>query len=216
MKKILMMLITIACIFGLTELPVEAGEDTGGTQVTEMNQVMTVQEACDAKEQPDENAAVVMSYEAGSSAWVTGETLDGWYRVSYQGKEAYIPKASTTELQIQVDGESEEENENGESGSENKAPVTLAEAGIDTEMAALEAENELIVEEVERMRSEAKRSQIWKIVIVILVIGIFVVGIFSTVKTKKKKDGAQKDGKTVDPKNGADSVDVIDLDKDEE
>jgi len=192
----------MACIFGLTELPVMAEGASDEIRITEMNQVMTVQSDCEARELPDENSSPVMSYEAGSPVWVVGESADGWYKVSYQGKEGYIPKDSVTDLQLRPEGEE---------GESEAAPVTLTEAGLDTEMAALEAENELIVEEVERMRGEEKRSQAWKIVIAILVAGIFAAGIFSAVRPKKKKDE-----KTRAPEMGDGSADVALPDKDEE
>lgn len=262
--RVLAALMSMICFFGLTELSVKAAE--GGASITEMNQVMTVQTACDARETPDENSGIVMSYEAGASIWVTGEVPGGWYRVSYQGKEGYVPKEAVIELQVLIEKGSGEGISADEAGNDNAAQatapteaatsaedvtstedaastesvtstegaasaegvttteaVTLTEAGLDTEMAALEAENELIVEEVERMRSEAKRSQIWKVVIVILVIGIFVAGIFTTMQSKKKKkDGVQEADKDEDSLQGKDSLqrdddaDIIDLDKDEE
>ena len=215
--RILAALMSIICILGLTELSVMAGENSEEALITEMNQVMTVLTDCDAREKPDKNSGIVMNYEAGASIWVTGESPEGWYRVSYQGKEGYVPQEAITELQVQMGGTSEDENNTDAIGDNNAAQsVTLKEAGLDTEMAALEAENELIVEEVERMRSEAKRSQIWKIVIAILVIGIFVIGIFCTVQSKKKKKNeVQAAGSKEEPEEAADRIEVIDLDKDE-
>ena len=67
--------------------------------------------------------------------WVVGETQDGWYKISYQGKESYIPKDSTTDLQVEIEGQ---------------GTVDLVEAGLDGELAAVEAEGKMLVEEVER------------------------------------------------------------------
>lgn len=204
MKKIriVALFVLMICFLGLTELTVMAQEESDGIPVTEMNQIMTVQTDCDARQTPDENSEVMMSYTAGSSVWVIGETENGWYKVSYQGKEGYILIETVTDLQLQTETEQEES-------------VTLTEAGLDTEMAALEAENEMIVEEVERLRAEEKRSQIWKIVIGLLVVGIFVTGIISTMQSKKKKDGSGE-GRRAASKSRTDRMEVVDLDADEE
>ena len=84
---------------------------------------------------------------------------------------------------------------------EGQGTVDLVEAGLDGELAAVEAEGKMLVEEVERQRTETKRSRIWTIVIVVLIIGIFVTGIISTVK-KEKDGGAKSDGKKDDSKKG--------------
>lgn len=204
MKKIRIVALfaLMICFLGLTELMVMAQEESDGIPVTEMNQIMTVQTDCDARQTPDENSEVMMSYTAGSSVWVIGETENGWYKVSYQGKEGYILFETVTDLQLQTETEQEES-------------VTLTEAGLDTEMAALEAENEMIVEEVERLRAEEKRSQIWKIVIGLLVVGIFATGIISTMQSKKKKDGSGE-GCRAASKSRTDRMEVVDLDADEE
>lgn len=60
---------------------------------------------------------------------------------------------------------------------------------LDQEMKAMEAENQIVVEEVERQRAEKKNSMIWGVVIVLLVIGIFAVGILSTMRSEREKDG---------------------------
>ncbi len=59
---------------------------------------------------------------------------------------------------------------------------------LDREMAAMEAEGQLVVEEVERQRAEHKRAMIWKIVIGVLIVGIFAVGIYSSVSSNNKKE----------------------------
>lgn len=170
-RKILLFLILLSFTLGFGVVPVKASENADDETITDLNQVMTVLVDCDAKEQPNRGAASVMSYSAGSPVWVIGETQDGWYLVSYQDEKGYIPKNYISELQVEM---------------EEKGAVGLTEAGLDEEMAAVEAENKMIVEEIERQRSETKRSHIWTIVIVILVVGVFVTGIISTVKYGKE------------------------------
>ena len=48
-----------------------------------------------------------------------------------------------------------------------------------------------MVEEVERQRTETKRSRIWGAVILLLVAGIFVTGIFSVVRSRRTEDTEQ-------------------------
>ena len=59
--------------------------------------------------------------------------------------------------------------------------------GLDKEFQELEMESKILVEEVERYRTEARRSRIWGIVIVLLVAGIFVTGIISTKRMEREK-----------------------------
>lgn len=168
------LLFLISLFLNIFTLRVKA-EEENNILITDMNQVMTVVNDCVAREFPDNNSKEVMSYSAGASVWVIGETEDGWYKVSYQGKEGYILKEYIGNLQVET---------------EDRGKVEINEAGLDAEMEAMESESKMVIEEIERQRSEAKRSRVWTIVIVALVIGIFVTGIISTVnsgKNKKKK-----------------------------
>lgn len=172
--------------------------DTGAEEnaVTELNQIMTMSVDYDAKERPEETAGSVISYKAGSSVWVIGETQDGWYEVSYQNLKGYIPVDCVTELQVEV---------------EEKGIMRLEEAGLDEEMEALEAENKIIIEEIERQRGEQRRSYFWIAVITVLVVGIFATGMIATMMSgKDKKRG--KDNKKI----AADDVEIFDLDSEEE
>lgn len=303
-----MLLLTMAVILGSSfgeraALTAKAQENTEEISVTGMNQVMTVAADCEARELPDHNAAAVMSFSAGGSVWVVGETQSGWYKVSYQGKQGFIPKESVMELQVEIDGsrvslsgigsnevmtgvpETEENNdisslaegngkgedsqkedpsredsmENGveeddrQEGSADKSPdgedpakedpagevlagqapggqsegassqggkktVSLKEAGLDTEMAAMEAENKILVEEVERQRAEKKRSRIWTAVIALLVVAIFAAGIISTVKGNKNGKEETKTGMDSNPKTKRknEEPEIIDMDSDED
>lgn len=199
--KILGLLAMLGLTLGFAVLPVKANENTDEVAVTELNQVMTILVDCDAKEFPKRGAASVVSYDAGSPVWVVGETQDGWYMVSYQDKKGYIPKDYIAELQVEV---------------ADKGVVNLTDAGLDAEMEAVEAENKMLVEEVERQRGETKRSHIWTIVIVLLVIGIFATGIISTIKSGKGTE-EQNDDKAGEAEGKAEkSIEVIDLDLEEE
>lgn len=135
----------------------------GGISVSELSQLMMANKDIDMKTEPSGSAETIISYQAGDSVFVTGETTDGWYCVIYQDKEGYIPKDSLSVLEIDV-------------------------AALDEEMARTEQEAELVVETLERYRAEARRSKIWGSVIIVLVVGIFATGIISGIKSAKGKD----------------------------
>lgn len=209
-KKILTAFMLINFVFAVFVLPAKAQENSENVSITEMNQVMTIQVDCDARELPNLEAAVVNSYAEGASVWVIGETQDGWYKTSYQGLEGYIPKECVTGLQIEV---------------EDEGTVKLEDTELDEELAAVEAESKMLVEEVERQRSEEKRSRVWIVVIVVLVIGIFVTGIISVTKkskgnepkTTKRENREKEENKTEDAVlREKDDFDIIDLDSGEE
>ena len=168
--------------------------------VTQFSQFMTALQQIDAKEEPDANAGTAFTYEPGATIFVTGETENGWYIVSYQGKTGYINKNSSREV---------------------LEAAELDVEGLNAEMAAMEEESRLIIEATERYRAEARRSRIWGAVIVLLVIGIFATGIISTVQAEKKKNAGENpveekdkvgEPKQVLPAEEADD-DILDLDK---
>lgn len=172
MKKMLLMFALVLGLGGMAALPVRADEAAQEVEITELNQIMVTNEAVEAKETPDDSAKTVITYENGVPVFVIGETKDGWYKVSYQDKEGYVPKSVLTMQEFDVEG-------------------------IDREFQESEAEGKLVIEEVERYRAEARRSRIWGIVIVLLVVGIFATGIISTTrieKEKKKKEAEESFG----------------------
>lgn len=162
--KILLTATLIFCILagtGQNILYVEAATDE--VEITQLSQIMVAEERVDMKAEPDINAQTLMTYEKGDSVFATGETADGWYRVTYRDKEGYIEKAALHVQEIDVEG-------------------------LNAEMAANAEEGRLIVETVEKYREDARRSKIWGSVIITLVAGIFAVGIFSTTGMKKNKE----------------------------
>lgn len=161
MRIIMVIIITLSVTRGYP-ISAHAQEVSEETQLAQF--IKTLQKI-DAKVEPDESAETVFSYDEGSSVYVMGETEDGWYIVLYQGKTGYIKKDLSQDMLVTEEIDIE---------------------ALDEELAAQEAENKMIVEEVERYRSEARRSRIWGTIIVLLVLGIFAVGIISTVRTEKK------------------------------
>lgn len=137
----------------------------GDIEFTECSKLMEAVASVDATEQPDVNSAVITTFEQGTPVLVTGESEAGWYRITFQGQEGYV-RMDAVKMAVQVEGESLEE--------------------LDRELDEMEQTNRIILEEVERMRTEQKRSMIWTVIIIILVISIFVVGIYSTIKASSK------------------------------
>lgn len=171
------LLVTMCCLFFGMSVSVRAKEAVQDSEegITALNQIMVATEAAEAREIPDESAAVAITYEKDATVFVTGETADGWYRVSYQNITGYIPKEK---LDAQTYGEE-----------------------LDQEFKAMEEESVMIVEEVERYRAESRRSKIWGAVIIVLIAGIFATGIISTRKNgkdeNKENDSAGKKGMKV-------------------
>ncbi|RKI91323.1 SH3 domain-containing protein [Parablautia intestinalis] len=162
MKSIIAVFLAIVYLGSIAPLQAEAEESVQKEGIAELNQIMVADEAFEAKELPDDNSASVITYQSGQSVFVTGETADGWYKVSYQDKEGYVRKSLLFIQEFDVEG-------------------------LDKEFQELEMESKILVEEVERYRTEARRSRIWGIVIVLLVAGIFVTGIISTKRMEREK-----------------------------
>lgn len=163
MKKIVFTLMMVCCLGMITPLYTNAEEAAQEAEIIELNQIMQTRETVEVKSEPKDNAEVIATYSAGVPVYVVGETVDGWYQISYQNQKGFVHKSELTEMK-EVDV-----------------------AALDEEMEAMEAEGKMVVEEVERYRAEVRRSRIWGTVIVLLVVGIFATGIISTVKAEKKK-----------------------------
>lgn len=125
--------------------------------ITDNSRIMAAVGETDAYEEPDVFAAVVVSYHDGDPIYVTGEAAEGWYRIRYQDLNGYVRMEQVTEMALDV-------------------------AALDDEFALEAEEGKLVVEEVERQRTEVRRSRIWGAVIILLVLGVFATGIISSVK----------------------------------
>ena len=127
-----------------------SGEVSEENMTTEYSRIVTAVGAVDAREEPDENAAVTISYHI----YVTEQTAGGWYRVRYQDLTGYVRREQVAEIELDVEA-------------------------LDEEFAVEEAEGKLVVEEVERQRTEVRRSRIWGAVIILLVLGVYATGIIT-------------------------------------
>lgn len=184
-KRWFAIVLLFAGIIGMPVIKVQAQEML---EVSQFSGLMTATEKIDAKESPQQEAETILSFETGDVLYVTGETENGWYQISYQGKTAYVMKNVLKEQEIDVEA-------------------------MDAELLAQEDEGRMIVEEVERYRAEVKRSRIWGAVIVLLIIGIFATGIISTVKGEKEKKGNEAETEEKETEKFSAEPEVIDLDE---
>lgn len=165
------LLLVILVVTAVNPLPVYARDELTETQITLF---MKALQKVDAKAEPKDDAETIFTYDEGDHIYVTGETPNGWYIVYYRGQTGYVSKNVSQGAETLQDDEAVFEEE------------TLDLEALDDELAAQEVENKLIAEGVERYLTEARRSRMWGVVIVLLVIGIFAVGIVSTIRTEKK------------------------------
>ena len=126
-------------------------------------------------EAPEEGAAVLVSFPAGTQVMVTGRQ-DGWYTVFYQGKTIYLAEKDLT------------------------ASTAVDQEALEKEMKKAEAEGAAYIESLEMQRKALKRSQAWRTVIIVLIAAIFVVGVVSTLRNargsgKKRKGSKGKRGR---------------------
>ena len=158
-KKVFIVLLIFG-IFSVFQLSAQA-ESEENKEVKELNCLMNTTEKTNALKNPDVNANIVFSYKDGDSVMVTGETEDGWYQVSYQGKTGYIQKEKLVTSEIDINA-------------------------LNQEMEEEQVQDKIFIEEVERLRAEMKRSKIWGALIVLLVASIFGLGITSTIKSNRR------------------------------
>lgn len=98
----------------------------------------------------------------------------------------------------------------GEEISQEEAGYQLFIAALNEEMAAIEAESKILVEEVERQREEKKSGTVWAVIIGVLVVGIFATGLISASKSGKE-EGKQEEKKKENQED--EQLEIIDLDK---
>ena len=147
-------------------------DESAAAEANMAGRLLMLTEDTQARENPEEDAVVVMELPAGSQLFVIGET-GGWYEIFYQGKTAYVPMVSAT------------------------ASTEVDQEALDEEMQRVEEEGAAFVESLEAQRKAAQRSRIWQIIIIVLIVAGFLTGVISAVKSAKtedKKDTEKKHG----------------------
>ncbi len=154
-------------------------DESAAAEANLVGSLMMLAEDTQARENPDEGAAVVVDLPAGAQLLVTGEE-DGWYEIFYQGKIAYVPMAFAT-VSTEVD-----------------------QAALDEEMHREEEEGAAFVESLEAQRKAAQRSRVWQIIIIVLIVAVFLTGVVSAVKSAKADSGTTGSAEKVSAKKKAD------------
>lgn len=147
-----------------------SGTITWGAEVTvtPISQLMTAAGYVEAKAAPDEGAETVITYDAGATVYVTGETSSGWYQVSYQEKMGYVKKETLKAVDVDL-------------------------AALAKEMGNEETAGKIVVEEVERTRNENERSSSWIVALAIIIGGMFITGILiASVSPKRRRRRRRK------------------------
>lgn len=187
-------LLTLCLVSMLWPLSVKAA---GGNMTGEL---MIALGEVEAKESPDNASQTVISYADGAAVFVTG-MKNGWYQVMYQGIIGYVPTSKLKKLELgdlngeiatadgENDGQAEYEETQSDAANQNTDAGNQAYVdALNEEMAAVEAENSIIIEEVERQRGEKKSSIVWAVIIGVLIVGIFVTGLIDTVKENRNSN----------------------------
>lgn len=158
MKKVLFSVAAvIMLILGNCQVSYAAEQET--TAEIQNCQVMKAEETTEVKQEPDEGAPTLMTYQKGDNVLTIGEEQDGWYQVMYQDITGYVPADRVASMDMDVEK-------------------------LDEEFAREAEEGKLVVENVEYYKDNSRRTIIWGTLIVLLVAGIFVTGIVSAVRKK--------------------------------
>lgn len=147
-----------------------SGTVTWGAEVTvtPISLLMTAAGYVEAKSVPDEGAEIVITYDAGASVYVIGETSGGWYQVSYQDKVGYVKKETLKAIDVDL-------------------------TALAKEMGNEETAGKIVVEEVERTRNEEERSSSWIVALAIIIGGMFITGILiASVSPKRRRRRRRK------------------------
>ena len=122
---------------------------------------MVISKRVQAREEPREDAAVVVGLESGNTVFVTQDRGDGWCEIYYQGKTAYVKSDAVSGIQIDLDS-------------------------LNDELKQAEDNGKSWVESFEMQKDAIRRSKIWRFVILGLILAIFVTGVVSALKKNEE------------------------------
>lgn len=176
MKKEIIKLFAIVFCLLFFILPVRAFASDSDVSFSEESQsftgqVMTLSEDANAYAGPDDTSAVVHSFVAGETVFVTDDS-NGWFQIFYQGETLYIPNTSIGQQEaIEAQEQAEELTKD-----------------IESEMEAIDKSATLEMEALERQARSQRNALIWKIVIAVLVVAIIAVSVVIAFKNKKEDE----------------------------
>ena len=157
----IMMIVAVVAVMFISIGTVYAKTESALSGVEMSNKIMATTEDADMYSEPDENAAVVMSFSKGSQLLVVRQENNAWYLVQYQKNTGYMRIAQIGEV--------------------------LQDNSLNQEMQDYEEMDTNFANEVNIERNERIKSRIWGGVICALIIIVFVYGIFSSFRAKKRK-----------------------------
>lgn len=125
---------------------------------TKMNQIMYVQERCNIRESYSKDSNRVGGLDVGTEVTVIAEYSNGWYKIKYDGGEAYIKSGILRSTMPEPEPEEKEETQETENTENTEANSTEQNAETMTEEEALAGGN--IVENTEDNIDEKLANEI--------------------------------------------------------
>ena len=176
--KVLVLILAVLLMVGFSPMTARAEaaqteEEAGVAEPIQIQKLVVTQDGADAKEEPRTNAKTVMTYEPGTQIAVVEAVNADWYKVAYQGNIYYVKQSDTVE-----------------------ANQGYAQEELDQQFEQEKLESKILIEEIERQRSEARQTRIWVSVIGVLVVAILGVAIYSHFSAKKAENDV--DGRDVE------------------
>lgn len=147
---------------------ISAMADETDINVTTISNLMMATEDITVRTEKNNKADELVTYHEGDTVFVTGQTDDGWYTISYRGQMGYF----------QGEGKAEPVKE-----SDKVTDVTT----LAQEMEQQAVESLYMGEEVIRYKESRRKATIWAVVIGGAIAGISVAAFFSAKKKGKDK-----------------------------
>ena len=189
MKKIFVKIVILFVILGLTSFNVFAEENTTKNEVTnqtsnetqknvaeekptetKMNETMYVQERCNIRSSYSVDSDRVGGLDAGTEVTVVAEYSNGWYKIEYDGGQAYIKSGilRSTKPEIEEEQEQDEEDNQEELSEEQTSTDAVSDS---TE----ESTDEVDIEDAELINEIGVLPEVGKNIADYLYIGVIVI-----------------------------------------
>lgn len=178
MKRLITIAGAIIALLVLHDLPVYAADLE---QVTE-NMVLETSTDTEMYESPSETSAVIAALAQGTTVITLSQSENGWCRVSEKDQTGYIRLDNLKSV-----GDKESLEQEFRQNADN---------------------DEMLMNELERIRSQKLQSGIWGTIIVVLVAAMFTAGILSA-RRKNKEEANQQEVQEGECTNETDNSDTL-------
>lgn len=187
MKKVVIQILIVWISFGVLTLNVWATEEntaqnettntsTQETKVEEeptevkKNETMYVQERCNIRASYSADSDRVGGLDVGTEVTVVAEYSNGWYKINYDGKEAYIKAGILRSTKPEIEEEKPEETQ--ENTSEQNQTAENVVDGSDDEVSIEDAE---MINEIGVLPEVGKNiADVFYVGIIVLAIGLII------------------------------------------